>query len=89
MYSILKEAFGIECCDSAHTVLSTDSAVMHTCTTCGGSGIQRVSGQRFRTCLTCLGTGQLTSALQPAPILMNAKPDIEMSRLRAVTQPRR
>ena len=31
---------------------------MSTCTVCGGNGIQRVSSQRFRTCLACLGTGK-------------------------------
>ncbi|AII44268.1 hypothetical protein KR100_12995 [Synechococcus sp. KORDI-100] len=62
---------------------------MHTCSTCGGSGIQRVSGQRFRTCLVCLGTGQLTSALEPAPILLNASADPEQSRLSVVTRPAR
>ncbi|MGB1776408.1 MAG: hypothetical protein ACPHGV_08735 [Synechococcus sp.] len=39
---------------------------MSTCTICGGSGTQRVSNQRFRTCLTCLGHGQIPSAVIPA-----------------------
>ena len=30
---------------------------MTICAHCGGSGIQRVSEQRFRTCLHCLGNG--------------------------------
>ena len=30
---------------------------MTPCAHCGGSGIQRVSEQRFRTCLHCLGNG--------------------------------
>lgn len=30
---------------------------MAICSRCGGSGIQRVSDQRFRTCLDCLGHG--------------------------------
>ena len=38
---------------------------MSTCTSCGGSGMQRVSGERFRTCLACLGQGQITTSLQP------------------------
>ena len=42
--------------------------VMSTCTVCGGSGIQRVSSQRFRTCLTCLGTGQIGSTVHSAPV---------------------
>ncbi|MAI95132.1 MAG: hypothetical protein CMN95_00165 [Synechococcus sp. MED650] len=41
---------------------------MCTCTVCGGSGIQRVNSQRFRTCIVCLGTGQISSALQSAPL---------------------
>ena len=32
---------------------------MSTCTVCGGNGIQRVSSQRFRTCMACLGTGKI------------------------------
>ena len=31
--------------------------------------MQRVSNQRFRTCLTCLGQGQITAAVQPASVL--------------------
>ena len=30
---------------------------MSICTHCGGSGIQRINDQRFRTCLPCLGLG--------------------------------
>ena len=41
---------------------------MCTCTVCGGSGMQRVSGDRFRTCIVCLGTGQISSAVQSAPL---------------------
>ena len=41
---------------------------MSTCTICGGSGIQRVSGQRFRTCLACLGQGHLIATIQAAPL---------------------
>lgn len=29
------------------------------CPQCGGSGALRMADQRFRTCLTCLGQGQL------------------------------
>ena len=42
---------------------------MSTCTVCGGNGIQRVSSQRFRTCLACLGTGKDA----PAPEQQAAK----------------
>ncbi|QNI95275.1 putative DnaJ type IV chaperone protein [Synechococcus sp. A15-127] len=41
---------------------------MTICTVCGGSGIQRVSSQRFRTCLACLGTGVISAAVQSAPL---------------------
>ena len=41
---------------------------MSTCTVCGGTGIQRVSSQRFRTCLACLGTGKFSAAVQAAPL---------------------
>ena len=41
---------------------------MSTCTVCGGTGIQRVSSQRFRTCLACLGTGKFSAAVQVAPL---------------------
>lgn len=34
------------------------------CRHCGGSGIQRVADQRFRTCLSCLGQGRLISVDQ-------------------------
>ena len=37
---------------------------MRTCRICGGSGMQRVSNQRFRTCLACLGQGGLAE-MQP------------------------
>jgi DnaJ-class molecular chaperone len=41
---------------------------MSTCTICGGSGVQRVSSQRLRTCLVCLGQGSLSAAMKPAPL---------------------
>ena len=41
---------------------------MSTCTICGGSGVQRVSSQRSRTCLVCLGQGILSAATKPAPL---------------------
>ncbi len=34
-----------------------------TCNRCGGSGMLRLGDQRYRTCLECLGQGQL---LQPS-----------------------
>lgn len=35
-----------------------------TCPQCGGSGTLRMGDQQFRTCLDCLGQGQLPSAVQ-------------------------
>lgn len=37
----------------------------HACPHCGGSGVLRYGGQRYRTCLPCLGQGQ-TPALAAA-----------------------
>ena len=34
---------------------------MAICSSCGGSGIQRISQQQFRTCQTCLGRGVIAS----------------------------
>jgi hypothetical protein len=34
------------------------------CPHCGGSGILRMGDQQFRTCLECLGQGQLSRTLQ-------------------------
>lgn len=35
-----------------------------TCPHCGGSGILRMGDQQFRTCLDCLGQGQLAAMVQ-------------------------
>jgi hypothetical protein len=35
------------------------------CPRCGGSGVLRLDGQRWRTCLDCLGQGRIT-LLRPA-----------------------
>jgi DnaJ-class molecular chaperone len=35
-----------------------------TCPHCGGSGTLRMGDQQFRTCLECLGQGQLPGAVQ-------------------------
>ena len=37
---------------------------MAICSSCGGSGIKRISEQRFRTCQDCLGRGEL-NPLEP------------------------
>ncbi|QNI47565.1 putative DnaJ type IV chaperone protein [Synechococcus sp. A15-60] len=39
---------------------------MAICSSCGGSGIQRISQQQSRTCQTCLGRG-VTAAVELAP----------------------
>ena len=54
---------------------------MSTCTICGGSGIQRVSGQRFRTCLACLGQGQLSAAIQAAHLNQLSTSDLTVAQL--------
>ena len=47
---------------SSDTVLGGGRGVA-TCNRCGGSGMLRLGDQRYRTCLECLGKGQL---LQPS-----------------------
>ena len=59
---------------------------MSTCTICGGSGIQRVSSQRFRTCQACLGTGRLSAAIQPAVMSQLTTADSSIKRLETVSQ---
>ncbi|MAR07714.1 MAG: hypothetical protein CL862_11530 [Cyanobium sp. NAT70] len=61
---------------------------MCTCTICGGSGIQRVSSQRFRTCLACLGTGQQAPAVQAAPLNHLTPNTVGLPRLSCVARPR-
>ena len=68
MHRFLKEGFGIRSGKTTHTISNGFHLPMTICTVCGGSGIQRVSGQRFRTCLACLGTGTFSAAVQSAPI---------------------
>ena len=56
--------FGYSSTDTA--MLRTSEAVSQsqTCPHCGGSGILRMGDQQFRTCLECLGQGQLPGAVQ-------------------------
>jgi hypothetical protein len=52
------------------------------CPRCGGSGVLRLDGQRFRTCLHCLGQGQmppLQAATTTAALRLRARPDREMA----------
>jgi len=46
------------------------------CPHCGGSGVLRMSEQRFRTCLDCLGQGH-EPRFEPQPRLQDAiQPDV-------------
>ena len=49
---------------------------MLTCRICGGSGMQRVSNQRFRTCLACLGQGDLAEMQPVGQALSSQKPQL-------------
>ena len=41
-----------------------ESPIPIVCPHCGGSGILRMGDQQFRTCLECLGQGQLSRTVQ-------------------------
>ncbi|TVS07504.1 MAG: hypothetical protein EA413_01080, partial [Cyanobium sp. PLM2.Bin73] len=45
--------------------LHSGASGIEPCPRCGGSGVLRLDGQRFRTCLHCLGQGRM-NRLQPA-----------------------
>ena len=69
MLPILKKGFGIVGGNPDHTDSNRSTSIdMCTCTICGGSGIQRISSQRFRTCFTCLGQGQISAAIHAAGV---------------------
>jgi hypothetical protein len=51
------------------------------CTQCGGSGILRIGDQQFRTCLECLGQGQLSRTVQQE--LLFSSLDLRVSAARA------
>ena len=59
MSQILKESFGIAAACGFHTEVGFFGSGMAICSSCGGSGIKRISEQRFRTCHDCLGRGVL------------------------------
>ena len=61
---------------------------MSTCTICGGSGVQRVSSQRLRTCLVCLGQGSLSAEMKPAPISHKSGAIASLQDLSRLTKPR-
>ena len=65
MSQILKEAFGIAAACSSHTEVAFLGSDMAICSSCGGSGIKRISEQRFRTCHDCLGRGVLQPVASP------------------------
>ncbi|MCT0200919.1 hypothetical protein KQ313_14695 [Synechococcus sp. CS-1325] len=47
---------------------ASTAALKISCPSCGGSGVLRMSDQRFRTCLDCLGQGHLP-VFEPQPSL--------------------
>ena len=65
MSQILKKAFGITVACSSHTEVAFLGSDMAICSSCGGSGIKRISEQRFRTCHDCLGKGVLQPVASP------------------------
>lgn len=60
--------------DSARSVNA--SCLVSRCPHCGGSGTLRLGGQRYRTCLPCLGQGQ-------TPLLESAITTAKLAGLRA------
>ncbi len=54
---------GSDCRVAASTRASSGASGAAACNRCGGSGKLRLGDQRYRTCLECLGQGQL---LRPA-----------------------
>lgn len=75
-----KEGFGISRPDPRHSVDTKTTPAENAmtsrpahappssqgliCPQCGGSGTLRMGDQQFRTCLDCLGQGQLPSSVQ-------------------------
>ena len=50
---------------------------MSICPNCGGSGIQRISHLRFRTCLDCLGQGSIIEELTTRYVLRSPAGDLQ------------
>ena len=50
--------------DSSTLSVTAEVTQAQTCPHCGGSGTLRIGDQQFRTCLECLGQGQLPGAVQ-------------------------
>ena len=84
---ILKKGFGIAGRISDHTEFNRSTSIgMCTCTICGGSGIQRISSQRFRTCFTCLGQGQISAAIHSAPLNQLTTTELTLNQLSYLTR---
>ena len=54
---------------------------MSICPNCGGSGIQRISHLRFRTCLDCLGQGCLIEELNTRYALESPGGDLQAEQM--------
>ena len=87
MLPILNKGFGIAGKNPDHTdFIRSTSIDMCTCTICGGSGIQRISSQRFRTCFTCLGQGQISAAVHAAPLNQLSTTELSLNQLSCLTR---
>ena len=87
MLPILNKGFGIIVGNSDHTDSNRSTSIdMCTCTICGGSGIQRISSQRFRTCFTCLGQGQISAAIHAAPLNQLSTTELSLNQLSCLTR---
>jgi len=84
---ILNKGFGIVRGNPDHTDSNRSTSIdMCTCTICGGSGIQRISSQRFRTCFTCLGQGQISAAIHAAPLNQLSTTELSLNQLSCLTR---
>ena len=87
MLPILNKGFGIVRGNPDHTDSNRSTSIdMCTCTICGGSGIQRISSQRFRTCFTCLGQGQISAAVHAAPLNQLSTTELSLNQLSCLTR---
>ena len=61
---------------------------MTPCSQCGGSGVLRLTDQRYRTCLECLGQGQLSglsAAITTAALFQSERSQPERAKHEAST----
>ncbi len=87
MLPILNKGFGIIVGNSDHTDPNRSKSIdMCTCTICGGSGIQRISSQRYRPCFTCLGQGQISAAIHAAPLNQLSTTELSLNQLSCLTR---